>query len=273
MALFTLNTRWFVFFSILSASAVAQPSQNKTETLVHIRSGAPQLAGISGDTIIITKGSTYAFTVDTPEDSGLVRTVPLVEELLQQLEFTTNTIAIVENRTGITKSTGRINEGDQLVVKDANTRTVLKRFHLQLRPLAKNGRLSILNKAMLAGKKNDLQLAFTAGQRTPNATVRIFIPEGIDITLLNTTINVIGRGAVLLKDLSKQSIGRTGNKYSYSKVGTATIEPAAKGKWLILSGLDLRPANGHDIVLVIKDVIPKTGTGLYFQIILHCCTT
>ncbi len=220
----------FVFFSILQVSAAAQSLQNNAEPLIHIRSNATQVAGITGDTILVTSGSTYAFTVDTPEDSGLVSTVPLVEELLQQLELSAATTATVENSTGIVRSTGQVNEGDQFVLKNANTGAVLKKFQLRLRPLAKNGQLSILNKAVMAGRKNDLQLAFTAGQRTPNATVRIFIPEGIDITLLNTTINVIGRGAVLLKDLSSQSIGRTGNKYSYSESGHSNTGTGIKRK-------------------------------------------
>lgn len=49
-------------------------------------------------------------------------------------------------------------------------------------------------------------------------TVTIRVPEGIDVTLDNTTVNVIGRGEVILRDLHKQSIGRTGTNYSYKRL-------------------------------------------------------
>lgn len=63
-----------------------------------------------------------------------------------------------------------------------------------------------------------LTLDFYAGQRSPMTTVTIRVPEGIDVTLDNTTVNVIGRGEVILRDLPKQSIGRTGTNYSYKRL-------------------------------------------------------
>jgi polygalacturonase len=77
----------------------------------------------------------------------------------------------------------------------------------------------------------------------------------------NTTVNVIGRGDVLLRDLTSQSIGRTGNKYSYTKVGTVTITKAKNGGSLLtFDHLDLRPANGPDLKIVINNVkIGKIG--------------
>src|ERR1044072_3125151 len=77
----------------------------------------------------------------------------------------------------------------------------------------------------------------------------------------NTTVNVIGRGEVSLATLAQQSIGRTGSLYSYSKVGEVSITPLANGGSVLqFSKLDLRPANGADLTIVIHDVtLPKTG--------------
>src|SRR4051794_49603 len=52
--------------------------------------GAPSLfathiAGIEGNTLVIVAGRTQSFTVDTPEDQGLVATKPDVPTLLAEL--------------------------------------------------------------------------------------------------------------------------------------------------------------------------------------------
>lgn len=110
-----------------------------------------------------------------------------------------------------------------------------------------------------AGK---LTLDFYAGQRSPMTTVIISVPEGIDVTLDNTKVNVIGRGEVLLRDLSKQSIGRTGTNYSYNRVGEVELQKIdKKGTLLIFKELDFRPSNGPDIRLCINGVVlPSKGT-------------
>ena len=110
-----------------------------------------------------------------------------------------------------------------------------------------------------AGK---LTLDFYAGQRSPMTTVIISVPEGIDVTLDNTKVNVIGRGEVLLRDLSKQSIGRTGTNYSYNRVGEVELQKIEnKGTLLIFKELDFRPSNGPDIRLCINGVVlPSKGT-------------
>lgn len=107
-----------------------------------------------------------------------------------------------------------------------------------------------------------MTLDFYAGQRSPMTTVIISVPEGIDVTLDNTKVNVIGRGEVLLRDLSKQSIGRTGTNYSYNRVGEVELQKIdKKGTLLIFKELDFRPSNGPDIRLCINGVVlPSKGT-------------
>jgi len=131
--------------------------------------------------------------------------------------------------------------------------------------MAINGRLRLEKKELTVNTHSDLALYFTAGQRTPNATVKVYIPKGITITEDNTTVNVIGRGGVKLRDLAKQSIGRVGSNYPYRKVGNFALTKMPGGTTLLLfKHLDLRPANGEDIAIVISKVnLNKVGEYLF----------
>lgn len=150
------------------------------------------------------QGITYRYTVDTPENEGLVS-------------------------TGVPGALPPVLKTDR---KAATLRT--------------------------AGK---LRLDFYAGQRSPMTTVNIRVPAGIEVTPDNTTVNVIGRGEVLLRHLSRQSIGRTGTNYSYNKVGEVEIRrEGARGTLLVFKELDLRPDNGPDIRLCFSGIsLPSTG--------------
>ena len=66
---------------------------------------------------------------------------------------------------------------------------------------------------------------------------------------------------MLLRDLPKQSIGRTGTNYSYKKVGDVEIhKDGEKGTRLIFKHLDFRPSNGPDIRLCFRGIaIPTKG--------------
>ncbi|MBC9911913.1 endopygalactorunase [Chitinophaga varians] len=230
------------------------------------KSVSPHIAAISADTIKVVTGSTYAYTVDTKENEGLVSTAATVEQLLAELQ--TN-VAIynrqVTTSDGKPKESGIIKAGDKLTFTNARGSTT---YYLLPQQYALTGRLELQRPTITAQVKNTITLHYTAGQRSPDATVVIRFPAGIHITEENTAINVIGRGAVLLKDLPTQSIGRTGTRYSYKRVGDAVI--SAGGTTLTLRHLDLRPANGPDIVLTIQDVTP-TSIGQYF--ISATCTT
>lgn len=223
---------------------------------------ATHIAAITKDSIVIITGSTYRFTVDTPEDQGLVSTRPTVNQLLDQLTSKDGSVQQyrIIGTAGITKSEGDIVSGDRLLVTSQNGKAV-KIYQLGVRPMALSSQLVLQRKQITVNTTNDLTLYFTAGQRTPDATVTIYLPAGIRVTMENTTVNVIGRGDVRLKDLSQQSIGRTGNKYSYTRVGEVTITPSANGGSILqFNHLDLRPANGPDLKIVIGDVrLPKTG--------------
>jgi hypothetical protein len=105
----------------------------------------------------------------------------------------------------------------------------MKKYQLIVQPLALGGRLYLQQEQVTVNTSKDLVLYYTAGQRSPDATVNIYLPAGIHATLQNTTVNVIGRGDVPLQILGQQSIGRTGTRYSYNKAGVVTITPQANG--------------------------------------------
>ncbi|MBC9932185.1 endopygalactorunase [Chitinophaga qingshengii] len=215
---------------------------------------SPHIASVSNDIIRVVTGSTYAYTVDTPEKEGLVSTATTVKHLMEELELMN---ARVTSADGKPKDAGVIVTGDKLILTGAGGSKI---YYLLQEKRALTGRLELLKQSISVQTRQTLTLHYTAGQRSPDATVTFDFPRGITITPENTTVNVIGRGAVLLKDLGQQSIGRTGTHYSYKRVGEAVITHG--GTRLTLSHLDLRPANGPDIVLTISN-ITLTNTGSY----------
>ncbi|WP_211218116.1 endopygalactorunase [Niabella aurantiaca] len=207
------------------------------------------VAGVKKDTLYLTSGSTYSFSVDTPEDSGLVATTPSVALLyadLQQENFRYS----IQSENGIPKTTGTLITGDRLTEQGPGGQS--RSFFIRLIPKATGGQLVALQKSVTVHTLNDLVLHYTAGQRSPDATVNFDLPEGIRATLENTSVNIIGRGLVLLKDLEQQSIGRTGAGYPYSRTGRVRI--SANGRRITFEHLDLRPANGPDLVLVLHRI-------------------
>jgi polygalacturonase len=247
----------------LPTVVTAQQKPSVDRTGIVAAPAAAHIARINGDTVVVINGSTYFFTVDTPEDQGLVSTNPGVGTLLQQIRSRNGQEQLysITDKDGAAKTTGAIAPGDQLVVttKDGKQQ---KKYFLHLQTAALNGRLDLERKSITLNTPSRLVLRYTAGQRSPDASVRITVPAGIVITMENTTVNVIGRGTVLLKDLARQSIGRIGTNYSYSKVGEVVLTKLANGSTAIqFSHLDLRPANGADLELVINDVlVSKAGT-------------
>ena len=237
--------------------AGAQKSNHSNQETSIIPFNSTHISRISGDSLIVISGSTYLFTVDTPEDHGLVSTTPTVQQVISQLRSAHgfDQQYRIEDKLGVIKLEGTVARGDRLIVSGQNGNKA-KTYHIGTLPMAVGGNLTMEQDSFTVNSKRDLTLYFTAGQRSPDATVRIYLPAGIHSTLDNTTVNVIGRGDVLLRDLEKQSIGRTGSNYSYSKVGTIAISRTADGGSLLLfNHLDLRPANGPDLKIVIRDIL------------------
>ncbi len=221
----------------------------------------PHIARIAGDTVVVVSGRTYQYTVDTPEDSGLISTLPTVATLLQEMAGPGGSMQAyaIMDAQGQPKTTGPLVTGDRLLEQaPAGHRQATKTYYLLVQRMALGGTLRIWRPNITLNTPQDITLFFTAGQRSPDATVQLYLPAGIHATMEHTLVNVIGRGSVLLKDLATQAIGRTGTGYPYTRGGIAAISPGSDGGQLItLQHLDLRPANGADVMLVLKNVILK----------------
>src|SRR5687767_8650186 len=154
---------------------------------------ATHIAAITKDTIVVIAGSTYRFTVDTPEDQGLVSTRPTVAQFLLQISSQDGSRQQyhITDKAGNTKNEGDIISGDRLLVTSQNGKAT-KIYQLGVRPMALSSQLVLQRKQITVNTTNDLTLYFTAGQRSPDATVKIYLPPGIHATMQNTTVNVIG---------------------------------------------------------------------------------
>lgn len=214
---------------------------------------------MTADSLFLYSGKTYCYTVDTPEEGGLTSTLIKIPSLLQSLGREGEIYQLVD-ADGMIKTEGYPVDGDRLE-KVSATGQLIKSRVIAIREVALPPKLYLHKSVVTAGVSQEIKVDFFAGQRTPMAQVDISIPPGIEVTLDNTTVNVIGRGTVILRDLSKQSIGRTGLNYSYSKVGEVVLRnEGARGTVISFSGLDLRPANGADISLTIKGAkVPEKG--------------
>jgi polygalacturonase len=253
----------FALGGISSFSQSISPGKGSLE--ITTAKNATHIGRISNDTIVVITGSTYSFTVDTPEDQGLVSTKTTIAGLRGQITARDGSCQLYQITTadGTRKNDGDILTGDRLIVTSAGIKAP-RTYSIVVKPMALSGELRLLQEKITVNTKQNLTLWFTAGQRSPDATVKIYLPAGIEATMDNTTVNVIGRGEVKLRDLATQSIGRVGTHYSYSRVGNVTITRSANGgSILTFSNLDLRPANGPDLKIAIGNVM-VTNAGEYF---------
>ncbi|NCU04986.1 MAG: endopygalactorunase, partial [Chitinophagaceae bacterium] len=242
-------------FCIFLQKITAQPTESKS-TAIAIADNAAHIAAITNNAIVLIAGSTYSFTVDTHPDSGLVSTTATAAQLLKNIKskYSITQQYKVVAKNGVEKKGNELMDaGDQLIVTSADGKK--QTYRIGLRKLALNGYLQIAEERHTVGAVTDIVLNYRAGQRSPFATVNLHIPAGIKLTEENTMINIIGRGDVLLKNLPQQSIGRVGTKYSYKQVGQYTITKLKDGTTVLsLTQLDLRPANGADVKIILKNI-------------------
>lgn len=250
---------WLTFIALvcLTLPAAAQKSNGvKFSTEIDYGKKSTNIGRITKDTLVVITGSTYSFTVDTPADRGLVSTKIGAAQLPLQITSKDGSVQKyqVTDAGGGVKNDGDILSGDHLVVTSQDGKAS-KIYRIVVQPMALSGELRLERNEITVNSSRDLILYYTAGQRTPDATVKIYLPAGINATMDNITVNVIGRGDVKLRDLARQPIGRVGTKYSYSKVGDAAITKSPDGgSVLSFTHLDLRPANGADLKIIIGNV-------------------
>ncbi len=216
---------------------------------------------LTGDSLLVTQGSTYRYTVDTPENVGLVSTTPSVGEILSEIQAEKRgNFRIVDAAGKVCPLASSPVRGSRLQQLDGTGR-VVGEHAVSLRHEALAPRLILGNDSMRVGVASDITLDFFAGQRSPAVTVELLFPPELPVTLDNVTVDVIGRGPVVLRNLSKQSVGRTGTNYPYKKVGDSELIHCGKEGTLVrLTGLDFRPDNGPDLRFVIKGLkVDRTG--------------
>ncbi|HEY8659523.1 MAG TPA: endopygalactorunase [Hanamia sp.] len=251
----------YIFFCIAIPAIAQKKNADKFSTDI-VENNSTYIGRITKDTLVVISGSTYLFTVDIPEDKGLVSTNIGPRKLFQQIQSKdgSHQTYSITDKNGLLKNEDEIISGDHLKVTSQDGKAN-KIYNIVLQPIAIGGLLRLQEDKITVSTNTDLTLYFTAGQRSPNTTVRIFLPEGIHVTGDNTTVNVIGRGEVKLKDLATQSMGRLGTHYPYKKVGNFGVSKNPDGgSVLLFKHLDLRPANGADLKIVITNVnLHKAG--------------
>lgn len=255
----------FFCFQLIVNAAISKPNSNNTK--ITLTEDSKHIAEISGTQLNIIKGSTYRFTVDTPEDEGLVSTLPTFDELMGELKSTDGSKQQYQflAKNGVPKIKSSLEDGDYLQVTAEDGKTT-KRYLISIKSMALSGKLTLQQAQITQNTSKDIILSYSAGQRSPDVTVKFFLPKGVQPSLTNTSVNVIGRGEVKLSELDKQSIGRVGSLYSFRKVGDAAISQSSDGTFIItLSHLDFRPSNGADIILKIKDVNLKNAGSYTFK--------
>ena len=256
-----MDKSFLLTFQALVLLTLSVTAKGRQRAEITFAQHSPHVAFIKKDSIVLVSGSTMMFTVDTPEDQGLVKTGLLAEQLAEEIASADGSAQKYSlfDKAGSVKQKGLIQTGDRLVVTSQNG-TASKSYYIKVMPMALKGRLQLQNNSITVNTEKELILYYTAGQRSPDATVKIYLPNGINVTMDNTTVNVIGRGDVKLSGLASQSIGRTGTNYSYSKVGNVSISKEAEVTLLTFKNLDLRPANGPDLRIVISNVqLSKVG--------------
>lgn len=258
-----------VFIGVLF---ITQPSWGKlisSSTTITYGDNNSHIAQINNNQLVLIVGSTYRFTVDTPEDQGLVNTQATVNELVNEIKSSDGSVQRYQvlNDKGVVKNTGLVNEGDYLLVTAQDGKTT-KRYAIVLKQMALSGKLTLSQNQLTQNTNQSITITYTAGQRSPDATLKLFLPLGIVPNPDQIMVNVIGRGFVKLNALSTQSIGRVGSRYSYSKVGNAVLSKSPNGAVIItFSHLDFRPSNGADLILKINNVNLKNSGDYSFKAI------
>lgn len=217
--------------------------------------------GISQDTITLTTGDTFVYSVDTPEGQGRTTlAVKTVAQLLQQVTSKTGTpqTYVVTDASGTVKQAeDAIVPGDVLTVSAGHDS---HDYTIAVTKGAVRGTLDVEQDQVTAQTDSAVTVDFTSGMRSPDTEVVLQVPRGVHATMDNTTVNVIGRGEVPLAGLATQSIGRVGAGYPYQRVGTVAIVTAPDGSQTItFHGLDLRPSNGTDVQLTFEHVSLPQG--------------
>ena len=106
-----------LLFSIIVIIHLSLPARNIQSNNVEIMAAphATYIVQVTNNAIVIVAGSTYSFTVDTPEDKGLVSTKPAIQQLFQQLRSKDGSL---QQYKVFTK--GNVEKNDSAVIEDGD---------------------------------------------------------------------------------------------------------------------------------------------------------
>src|SRR5258705_643818 len=126
----------FITLFCISMHAVSQKSSTKFSAEV-ITNNAAHIGRITKDSIIVITGSTYSFTVDTPEDSGLVSTNTTVKQLVSEVKASDGSSQkyVVTHKDGSIEDNGYLLNGDHLIVTSQDGKTI-KTYTIAVQPMA-----------------------------------------------------------------------------------------------------------------------------------------
>lgn len=251
---------------------------------------------IDGNTITLVEGKVRQFFVQDTADKdtanqankteymGTLGRVPSLrpcDEIITQLESVNGTAQSYKiiSASGVEKTYDNPVTGDKLIVTAENGQDTGE-YEIEVTTAAMAGKLLFPRDTITANVTHDLVIEYYAGQRTPEAEVHFYLPAGIHATMENTMVNLIGRGNVLLSRFGESRgrqlydgtasfenkdahnlLGRFAADYQYQTLGTVEIINNDDGTQVIrFKGVDLRPNNGADFILTIKDInLSKAG--------------
>jgi hypothetical protein len=158
---------------LYSINLIAQKPVTSKSSVEIILNNSTHIAKITKDSIIVITGSTYSFTVDTPEDSGLVSTNTTVKQLFSQIKSKDGSAQqyLVTDKDGNKKVEGYLLSGDRLTVTSEDDKSK-KAYSITAVPMALSCQLQLGKKELTANTNSDLTLYFTAGQRSPILRLR-----------------------------------------------------------------------------------------------------
>ena len=205
---------------------------------------------------------------DYTGEVGRLQALRSADEIVTQLESVngTNQSYQIVSATGEEKHDELPVTGDKLMVT-AEDGQHIHEYAITVVTAAVSGKLELLSDTVTAGTSNTLVLEYYAGQRTPEAQVEIDLP--VAVREEDITVNVIGRGDVPFADFSKSRgelradgtfenedmhavLGRFAEDYDYQTLGEAELING--GRTIRFTGVDLRPNNGADLRITLKNV-------------------
>src|SRR5205085_1655452 len=142
---------------VFSIPVTAQNNNRGRSAEITYSPNASHIAKISRDSIILITGTTYSFTVDTPEDQGLISTKLDAGQLTTELASMDGSSQQYQltGKDGTIKTTGDIENGDKIIVISED-KTVNKTYHVGITKMALSGRLQLEQNSITVNSSCDL---------------------------------------------------------------------------------------------------------------------